>query len=232
MISRRHSTIYRFSSSLAGIFGSDNVYKMQFLPGLRLADAPRPDRFDQSEGNPPNRPNNDTWDRAVVLGAEDLPWVILPPLDTADPSSEPTFSEIVIPDLNFHRSEDEDWFMINQLDGAPTVRCGNCESFLRITAGEGCLITVFGGADRNLSPIIQDLGHVDLLCDRYINNFPIRIRLSYTYGASINYALRIIWVTNIPEWICRMRLFSDMRTREEFIIHECLQCTQQFYRSC
>ena len=26
-----------------------------------------------------------------------------------------------------------------------------------------------------------------------------------------------------------MRLFSDMRTREEFIIHECLQCTQQFY---
>ena len=155
--------------------------------------------------------------------------MILPPLDTADPSSEPTFSEIVIPDLNFHRSEDEDWFMINQLDGAPTVRCGNCESFLRITAGEGCLITVFGGADRNLSPIIQDLGHVDLLCDRYINNFPIRIRLSYTYGASINYALRIIWVTNIPEWICRMRLFSDMRTREEFIIHECLQCTQQFY---
>ena len=122
---------------LSGIFGSDNVYKMQFLPGLRLADAPRPDRFDQSEGNPPNRPNNDTWDRAVVLGAEDLPWVILPPLDTADPSSEPTFSEIVIPDLNFHRSEDEDWFMINQLDGAPTVRCGNCESFLRITAGEG-----------------------------------------------------------------------------------------------
>ena len=51
---------------LSGIFGSDNVYKMQFLPGLRLADAPRPDRFDQSEGNPPNRPNNDTWDRAVV----------------------------------------------------------------------------------------------------------------------------------------------------------------------
>jgi subtilisin family serine protease len=213
-----------------GTQGSDNVYKIKFFAGRRVSDLPHPDRFDRPEDNPPDRPNNNTWDRAVQLGVGELSWEELTDPNLSIPGIR--VAQIHIPDLNFHQQDDQDWFLLNSPVDAPTQTCPECAPYINIvTEGADCIINIYGFDDNILQPPRwTGVGSVRLRCNRFIGHFPLRIQVLFNPNQpSIYYNLRVRWIRDIPDSICNESELMEVGSAEDIIDRRCLQCDMKFY---
>jgi hypothetical protein len=125
---------------LEGAGDDDNLYKLELLPPLRVADLPEPDRFDRDDPavNPPeSRPNNDAPGRAVHLGTGEFAWQV-----TAGGHAGVRY-EIDVPDLNFHHPDDNDWFLIVQLPPHDFFEGPGCQPELFIEFGPDARLSAY-----------------------------------------------------------------------------------------
>jgi subtilisin family serine protease len=205
-----------------GFLLRDNIYKIKFLRGQLIREIPQPDRFDRPEINPPERPNNNSWEQAVPLGTGEFMW-----REFSLPNNALGLLrefQIVVPDLNFHQANDEDWFIISPPPEIQGSTDQDCPPYLEITAGRGAIIELYGlDHDR---PIRSGRSFVRLDSTRF--RFPVRARIRYTGGASIDYNLRITWITNISSIFCRLAELLEIH-RDEIIEWVCLPCGMEFF---
>ena len=102
---------------------------------MTFVDDSAADRFDRNDSsNPPeNRPDNNIPDRAVQIGAREggkvfncsrFDWKLVKDFGLGQ------LWELRVPNLNFHQSDDEDWFNITEVP--PSRRRGRCQPRLEI----------------------------------------------------------------------------------------------------
>jgi hypothetical protein len=195
--------------SPAGSRGADNVYKLQALEPVRVADAPDPDRFDVDDAavNPPeSRPNNDVCDRAVHLGIAGMPWVIdggggLRPAHRLD-----------VTDLNFHHPGDVDWFSIRNLPPYGDYDSVGCQPYLEIEFGDHMrlVLTNAGGADvytATTSPAVIPVSYV---------TEPVTFRVEpLVSGVFVEYDLHLQFIAP-PASICRFEFLATLEELASF----------------
>jgi len=175
-----------FAVKISGWLGGDNIYKATIRPGRRMADGPQPDRFDRPEGNPPGWQDNDAQSRAVPLGADRFSWSEVEAMNFWDGT---TF-RIHIPDLNFHRAGDLDWFSLEPPQGFDALGSPDCPAYLRIVAGDGVVIDVLGADGRLIAH--SDSGRIELRYDMVEGRFPLFFVLRSATGGPVTYDLDVI----------------------------------------
>jgi hypothetical protein len=183
--------LYRsdFIIEVGGIIGpdairTDNVYKLEFSPALRISDAPMADQFDDPARNPFRMPDNNSAERAVPLGTGGFGW--------QDAGGTEGSKEIVINGLNFsHPSgNDRDWFSLQAPDTYRAHRCGDCPASLIISAAMGVTIDVQSADGRSIRSAANS--PLSLSCNEYDGRFPLKFVLS-SNGRPINYDLHVSW---------------------------------------
>ena len=132
---------------VAGVGNEDNVYKL-IMAEFPLID---PDRFDldNSSNLLASRPNNNVAGRAVPIGVDGgLAW-------TDRRFGVGGYSELNIPNLSFHESSDEDWFVFRGFPtGSGSGTAPGCRSALTFPAQASVRVELFsGGSLTLLSPV-------------------------------------------------------------------------------
>ena len=140
------------------------------------------DRFDRDEpsNQPESRPNNNVPGRAVRIGAEgEFAWNLVKDLGLGQQW------ELRIRNLNFHQSDDEDWFNIVEVPSS--FNRGRCQPKLEILYSNN--FEAAGGADPNahrMYTIEPERSFHDLqLAGELIPDAPLWLRLSPNPEASI-----------------------------------------------
>lgn len=188
---------------VSGEAGGDNFYKLQFLPATRTGSAPARDRFDRAETHPSGHPDNDSPSRAARIGAGSDPWVTT---ETTSTTGE-RVHEITVTGLTFHRGDDLDHFVLAEPPSGFPTSCGDCAPYLRISAGNGVLITVLDRNGLNVatrrpapvsSPLVLD-------CERIGGRAPLTILAEAGPGLdpTVPYTLRVAVVSPNAE-LCRL----------------------------
>jgi subtilase family protein len=170
---------------VSGFHGGDNPYRLRFYSAMRIGDGPTADRYDRWQTNPAHKPNNDTSDVAIPIGGTDLPWEPRP----ADGDWASTKFGLSVPDLTFHRADDEDWFVLDPPESWAEHVDRDCRPSLTISAGPGVAIEVFASDGRRLGS--SDTGMLSLWADWLQGLFPVRIRLTSPTGGPATFDLEI-----------------------------------------
>ena len=163
---------------IGGDASIDNVYKIEFLPAKWCGATPTPDVFDRG-GNPAG-PNNNAPVWAVPLGSSAFPWNEAPTSEFA-----PCAQRIVINQLNFHRADDVDWFIVDVPAFPPS--CGTCRPSLMIETAAGVRAVAYDASMKILRA--SDTSVLDVTAP---DSGPIYISLSAANpGEYVEYNLRV-----------------------------------------
>lgn len=135
---------------IRGIQLSDNVYRIAVGAGERLPDL-LPDRFDDANTHPLNIANNDIMANAAPIGRGLAP---------GDPDGwegvgSGGSKRISLSGLNFHTSQDVDWFLLKNL---PDDLGRNCGSVLSVTAPDDIVVQIYAAQAPSSTPMLASEG--------------------------------------------------------------------------
>lgn len=192
-----------FPIKIEGYPNEDNVYKLKFIPGTRVGDAPEADKLDK----PPYlgfKHDNNTKGNATPIGG--MEGTIIFQYDVVQFNWKNVkkdnlyiYYEINIADLNFHTCDDEDWFALTPPPELKDI-CGHMMCPARITLSctkEGkpvnVLVSVYDNSNNTMNEDV--LSGLDIECADPSTGYPLYIKL-WGAGSPIKYDLKVS--VNIP----------------------------------
>ncbi|MEK6281809.1 MAG: S8 family serine peptidase [Acidobacteriota bacterium] len=189
-----------FGMTVAGFGLSDSVYKLQFFAAT-YAPAGLPDRFEGPAMG------NDDRAHAVPLGEGEFGW-----REVSARVVEEHAYELVVPDLNFNRRDDQDWFSVSVPDSWLPRTCDICSPTLTISAepsSRATQIAVYNSADvfirEGSSPVV-------LSCEDYgFGRFPLKFVVP-SPGRPVSYSLRLRWSIPLNRVCDLARRLAESRT--------------------